>query len=154
MKSLVVYLMSEPETPRLADAAVAGGADVVEIGFPFSDPLADGPVIRRAAERALARGGVVVCAGIHMSDIPSFPYELLWEERSIRSVANLTRRDGEEFLALAPRVPVRTAVTPFPLEDANEAIEQLRRGAVGGAAVLQVRADATGASSAARSEAT
>ena len=106
------------------------------------------------ALRALARGGVVVCAGIHMSDIPSFPYELLWEERSIRSVANLTRRDGEEFLALAPRVPVRTAVTPFPLEDANEAIEQLRRGAVGGAAVLQVRADATGASSAARSEAT
>ena len=91
-----------------------------------------------AALRALARGGVVVCAGIHMSDIPSFPYELLWEERVVRSVANLTRRDGEEFLALAPRVPVRTEVEEFPLEQANEALERLRRGQIRGAAVLRV----------------
>ena len=85
---------------------------------------------------ALAKGGVVVCAGIHMSDIPSFPYELLWEERSVRSVANLTRRDGEEFLALAPQVPVRTEVTTFPLEDANDALDAIRRGALRGSAVL------------------
>ena len=91
-----------------------------------------------AALRSLARGGVVVCAGIHMSDIPSFPYELLWEERVVRSVANLTRRDGEEFLALAPRVPVRTEVEPFPLEQANEALEALRGGRIQGAAVLSV----------------
>ena len=91
-----------------------------------------------AALRALARGGVVVCAGIHMSDIPSFPYELLWEERVVRSVANLTRRDGEEFLALAPGVPVRTEVEAFPLEQANEALEALRSGRIRGAAVLRV----------------
>ena len=89
-----------------------------------------------AALRHLERGGSVVCAGIHMSDIPSFPYALLWGERHIRSVANLTRRDGEEFLALAPRVPVRTTVHPFPLEQANEALRQLRAGAFEGAAVL------------------
>jgi len=89
-----------------------------------------------AALRALARGGVVVCAGIHMSDIPSFPYDLLWEERMVRSVANLMRRDGEEFLALAPRVPVRTEVEEFPLERANEALDRLRRGEIGGSAVL------------------
>jgi alcohol dehydrogenase, propanol-preferring len=91
-----------------------------------------------AALRALARGGVVVCAGIHMSDVPSFPYELLWEERVVRSVANLTRRDGEEFLALAPQVPVRTEIETFPLEQANEALERLRRGRIRGAAVLRV----------------
>jgi propanol-preferring alcohol dehydrogenase len=91
-----------------------------------------------AALRAVRKAGVVVCAGIHMSDIPSFPYELLWGERVLRSVANLTRRDGEEFLALAPRVPVRTEVTSFALEDANAALEHLRRGEVRGAVVLQV----------------
>jgi propanol-preferring alcohol dehydrogenase len=91
-----------------------------------------------AALRTLARGGTVVCAGIHMSDIPSFPYELLWEERSIRSVANLTRRDGEEFLALAPQVPVRTEVEDFPLEQANDALNRLRAGRIKGAAVLRV----------------
>jgi len=101
-----------------------------------------------AALRALAKGGVVVCAGIHMSDIPSFPYELLWEERSVRSVANLTREDGREFLELAPRVPVRTEVDVVPLAQANEALERLRRGEVRGSLVLQV------ASSASRSEAT
>ena len=91
-----------------------------------------------AALRAVAKGGVVVCAGIHMTDIPSFPYEILWGERSIRSVANLTRQDGEEFLALAPQVPVRTEVTPFPLEKANEALAALRGGEIRGAAVLVV----------------
>ena len=89
-----------------------------------------------AALRAVRKGGTVVCAGIHMSDIPSFPYAILWGERSIRSVANLTRRDGEEFLALAPRVPVRTEVTRFPLGQANEALAKLRRGELQGAAVL------------------
>ena len=89
-----------------------------------------------AALSAVAKGGAVVCAGIHMSDIPSFPYELLWGERVLRSVANLTRRDGEEFLALAPRVPVRTHVETLPLEQANEALDRLRRGDVQGALVL------------------
>jgi alcohol dehydrogenase, propanol-preferring len=88
------------------------------------------------ALRAVGKGGVVVCGGIHMSDIPSFPYEILWEERSVCSVANLTRRDGEEFLALAPQVPVRTEVQTFPLEEANEALARLRSGKIQGAAVL------------------
>ena len=88
------------------------------------------------ALKALARGGTVVCAGIHMSDIPSFPYELLWEERTLRSVANLTRRDGQEMLALAPRADVRTHVTTYPLERAGEALEDLRAGAFTGAAVI------------------
>ena len=89
-----------------------------------------------AALRATEKGGTVVCAGIHMSDIPSFPYSILWGERRIVSVANLTRRDGDEFLALAPRVPVRTEVTRFALDDANAALDRLRRGALQGAAVL------------------
>jgi propanol-preferring alcohol dehydrogenase len=89
-----------------------------------------------AALRAVRPGGVVVCGGIHMSDIPSFPYRLLWEERVLRSVANLTRADGEELLALAPRVPVRTRVETHPLADAGLALERLRRGQVHGAAVL------------------
>lgn len=89
-----------------------------------------------AALRTTAKGGTVICAGIHMSDIPSFPYEILWGERTLRSVANLTRRDGEEFLELAPEVPVKIEVTTFPLERANEALDTLRRGDVRGAAVL------------------
>jgi propanol-preferring alcohol dehydrogenase len=93
-----------------------------------------------AALAAVAKGGSVVCAGIHMSDIPSFPYELLWGERVLRSVANLTRRDGEEFMELAPRVPVRTEVEAFSLAAANEALARLRGGEVRGAAVLQVGA--------------
>ncbi len=88
------------------------------------------------ALKVVRKGGVVVCGGIHMSDIPSFPYALLWEERSICSVANLTRRDGEEFMAIAPRVPVRTEVETFPLEEANEALNRLRTGRIHGAAVL------------------
>jgi alcohol dehydrogenase, propanol-preferring len=89
-----------------------------------------------AALRAVAKGGTVVCAGIHMSPIPSFSYDLLWGERVVRSVANLTRRDGEEFLALAPKVPVRTQVQTFKLQEANEALTRLREGRIHGAAVL------------------
>jgi len=91
------------------------------------------------ALRAVRKGGAVVCAGIHMSDIPSFPYSILWGERQIRSVANLTRRDGEEFLALAPEVPVKTEVHPYPLEKVNEALDDLRHGRFTGAAVIGVR---------------
>jgi len=90
------------------------------------------------ALEAVAKGGVVVCAGIHMSDIPSFPYSLLWGERTVRSVANLARRDGIEFLALAPRVPVRTTVETMPLAAANEALTRLRDGRVQGALVLTI----------------
>jgi propanol-preferring alcohol dehydrogenase len=89
-----------------------------------------------AALAATAKGGVVVCAGIHMSDIPSFPYELLWGERVLRSVANLTRDDGERFMALAPKVPVRTEVEAFPLARANEALERLRSGRVRGSVAI------------------
>lgn len=92
------------------------------------------------ALRSLAKGGTVVCAGIHMSDIPSFPYDLLWGERVVRSVANLTRLDGEEFLRLVPRVPVETQVQVFPLESANDALGHLRAGIVRGAAVIAVDA--------------
>jgi propanol-preferring alcohol dehydrogenase len=91
-----------------------------------------------AALRAVRKGGRVVCAGIHMSDIPSFPYELLWGERSVRSVANLTRRDGTEFLALASRIQVRTTVETFPLPEASTALDRLREGSLTGAAVLVV----------------
>jgi propanol-preferring alcohol dehydrogenase len=98
-----------------------------------------GPLVP-AALRATAKGGVVVCAGIHMSDIPSFPYELLWGERVLRSVANLTRADGESFMRVAPAVPVHTEVEAFPLEQANEALDRLRGGAIRGSAVIQLRA--------------
>jgi propanol-preferring alcohol dehydrogenase len=92
-----------------------------------------------AALRVTAKGGTVVCGGIHMSDIPRFPYELLWGERVVRSVANLTRHDGEEFLALAPRVPVRTQITTYPLTDAPQALDDLRSGALSGSAVIEIR---------------
>jgi len=95
----------------------------------------DGALVPTAL-RAMAPGGTVVCGGIHMSDIPAFPYELLWHERTLRSVANLTRADGEEFLKLAPEVPVKTQVTTYPLEQANEALADLRAGRFTGAAVL------------------
>lgn len=96
-----------------------------------------GDLVPRAL-RLVEKGGVVVCAGIHMSDIPAFPYTVLWGERSVRSVANLTRKDGEEFLALAPRVPIKTEVSIYPLEDANRALADLRSGSLQGAAVLSV----------------
>ncbi|BAS55424.1 zinc-dependent alcohol dehydrogenase family protein [Leptolyngbya boryana CZ1] len=91
-----------------------------------------------AALRAVAKGGVVVCAGIHMSEIPAFSYDLLWGERVLRSVANLTRRDGEAFLALAPKIPIQTQVQAFPLIQANEALQALRNGQIQGAAVLEI----------------
>jgi len=94
-----------------------------------------GPLVT-AALRATAKGGTVVCAGIHMSDIPAFPYDILWGERVVRSVANLTRRDGEEFLALAPKVPVKTSIEVLKLEQANAALARLREGRITGAAVL------------------
>ena len=94
-----------------------------------------GPLVP-AALRATAKGGVVVCAGIHMSEIPAFPYDILWGERSIRSVANLTRRDGEAFLRIAPQVPVKTSIETFDLGQANEALRRLRAGEISGAAVL------------------
>jgi propanol-preferring alcohol dehydrogenase len=122
---------------RELGAEWAGGADE-----PPPEPL-DAAIIFApvgalvpAALGAVAPGGTVVCAGIHMSDIPSFAYDRLWRERSLRSVANLTRADGTEFLALAPRVPVRTHVTTYPLEDANEALDDLRSGRLVGAAVV------------------
>ena len=97
-----------------------------------------GELIPRALQ-AVGKGGVVVCGGIHMSDVPSFPYALLWQERTLTSVANLTRRDGEEFLALAPQVPVRTKIETFALDDANLALDRLRNGNLEGAAVLMVK---------------
>jgi propanol-preferring alcohol dehydrogenase len=130
----------------------AGQAAARELGAEWSgDSLAAPPeeldaaiVFASAGElvpvalRALAKGGTVVCAGIHMSDIPSFPYSILWGERSVRSVANLTRRDAHEFLALAPRVPVRTDVHPYALEQADDALEDLRAGRFQGAAVIEL----------------
>ena len=96
-----------------------------------------GPLVP-AALNASVKGGVIVCGGIHMSDIPSFPYHLLWGERVIRSVANLTRKDGEELLDLAPKIPVKTEVQLFTLEQANEALDRLRKGQIRGAAVLNI----------------
>ena len=110
--------------------------------YPPPEPL-DGAIIFASAGelvptalKALAPGGTVVCAGIHMSDIPAFPYEDLWHERTIRSVANLTRQDGHEFLSLAPQVPVHTTITTYPLDEAEQALADLRAGAFVGTAVL------------------
>ncbi len=117
----------------------AGGSDetppeVLDAAIIFA-PVGD---LVPLALRAVARGGTVVCAGIHMSDIPSFPYRILWEERTVTSVANLTRRDGEEFFPAASEVPVRTEVQSYSLEQANAALDDLRAGRVTGAAVLAV----------------
>jgi alcohol dehydrogenase, propanol-preferring len=118
-------------------AAWAGGSDEtppepLEAAILFAP---DGALVPLALQ-ALAPGGTVVCGGIHMSDIPSFPYDILWEERSVRSVANLTRRDGDELLALAPRAAVDTHITTYPLQQANEALADLRAGRFTGAGVL------------------
>jgi alcohol dehydrogenase, propanol-preferring len=121
---------------RELGAAWAGSAEEVPEELDAAILFAPAGELVPVALRSLAPGGVVVCAGIHMSDIPSFPYEILWGERQLRSVANLTRRDGEEFLALAPTVPVRTSVTEYPLSAANQALDDLRAGRVRGAAVL------------------
>jgi alcohol dehydrogenase, propanol-preferring len=115
-----------------AGEATAPGPEPLDAALIFAPVGALVP----AALRAVAPGGSVVCAGIHMSDIPSFPYRDLWEERVLRSVANLTRADAREFLALAPQVPVRTTVTAFALEEAETALDRLRAGAIEGAAVI------------------
>lgn len=114
-----------------------GGSDVAP-PEPLDAAILFAPVgaLVPAALRAVRKGGTVVCAGIHMSDIPAFPYDILWGERVVRSAANLTRADGEEFLALAPRVPVRTQVETFELDQANDALTRLRDGRINGAAVL------------------
>ncbi len=119
--------------------AVWAGASGEEPPQPLDAAVIFAPVGELVPEalKRTARGGIVVCAGIHMSDIPSFPYRILWEERQIRSVANLTRRDAEEFLALAPRVPVRTHTRDYPLAEANRALDDLRKGRLKGAAVLR-----------------
>jgi propanol-preferring alcohol dehydrogenase len=138
-----VYAVTRPgdtaaqEFARSLGAHWAGGSDEqppeeLDAAIIFAPEGALVPI----ALSALAPGGVVVCGGIHMSEIPAFDYDLLWHERSLRSVANLTRVDGEEFLALAPQVPVRTQVTSYPLASANEALDDLRHGRFRGAAVL------------------
>ncbi|MDY7116000.1 zinc-dependent alcohol dehydrogenase family protein [Halomonas sp. SSL-5] len=122
---------------RRLGAEWAGGSDEAP-PEPLDAALLFAPVggLIPAALARVRPGGVVVSGGIHMSDIPSFPYRLLWEERSVKSVANLTRRDGEEFLALAPGVPIRTETRGYPLEEANQALDDLREGRLSGAAVL------------------
>jgi len=140
-----VYAFTRPddkagqEAARLSGAVWAGGSDEMppeklDAAIIFAPVGALVP----AALRALTKGGIVVCGGIHMSDIPSFPYADLWGERAICSVANLTRRDGKEFLEIAPRVPVRTKTETFPLEEANTALEKFRSGKLEGNAVLQI----------------
>jgi alcohol dehydrogenase, propanol-preferring len=125
------------EFARKLGASWAGGSDMLP-PEPLDAALIFAPVgaLVPAALAATAKGGTVVCAGIHMSDIPSFPYRILWEERAVRSVANLTRQDGDAFLAIAPQIPVRTTTVPFPLTDANQALARLREGRIEGAAVL------------------
>jgi propanol-preferring alcohol dehydrogenase len=127
------------EFARRLGAVWAGGADELP-PQELDAAIIFAPVgaLIPGALKATAKGGTVVSGGIHMSDIPSFPYEILWGERVVRSVANLTRRDGEEFLALAPQVPVKTEVQVLPLEAANEALNRLRAGQIEGAAVLKV----------------
>ena len=138
-----VYAFSRPgdlaaqNFARSLGAVWAGGSDetppeALDAAIIFAPVGALVPI----ALKAVRKGGVVVCGGIHMSDIPSFPYDILWEERVLRSVANLTRADAREFLALAPKVPVKTSVVPMKLNQANEALERLRKGELTGAAVL------------------
>ena len=138
-----IFAFTRPDdtvTQRFAlelGAAWAGDSDVMP-PEPLDAAILFAPVgaLLPVALRAVAKGGSVVCAGIYMSDIPSFPYQILWGERRIVSVANLTRKDGVEFLALAPKVPIKTTVQVFPLEQANEALTELRIGHINGAAVL------------------
>jgi len=131
--------LATQQSAKALGAKWAGGSDEVppeklDAAIIFASV---GPLVP-AALRALAKGGIVVCGGIHMSDIPSFPYADLWEERIITSVANLTRRDGDEFFDIAPRVPVRTNTETFPLEDANIALDRFRAGQLSGNAVLLI----------------
>ncbi|WP_414754578.1 zinc-dependent alcohol dehydrogenase family protein [Anabaena sp. CCY 9910] len=128
------------EFARQLGANWAGDSDVLP-PEPLDAAIIFAPVgkLVPTALRAVAKGGVVVCAGIHMSDIPSFPYSILWEERVLRSVANLTRQDGEEFLTIAPQIPIRTKINSFPLTQANEALDALRSGKIEGSAVLVMK---------------
>ncbi|HLV65916.1 MAG TPA: zinc-dependent alcohol dehydrogenase family protein [Polyangiaceae bacterium] len=138
-----VYAFTRPGDARAQafarelGAVWAGGSDVLPpVALDAAILFAPAGTLVPRALRAVRPGGTVVCAGIHMSDIPSFPYELLWGERTLRSVANLTRKDGLEFLELAPRVPVRTEVHSYPLEQAGRALDDLRAGRFSGSAVL------------------
>ena len=138
-----VYAFTRPGDERTQEfakslgATWAGGTDeVAPVQLDAAIIFAPAGELVPGALKLLAPGGTVVCAGIHMSDIPSFPYEDLWHERTIRSVANLTRRDGEEFIALAPKVPVRTTITKYPLEQAETALADLRAGRFEGTAVI------------------
>jgi len=140
-----VYAFTSPGDAAAQKFALALGAawagdSTVPAPEPLDAAILFAPVgsLVPAALRAVAKGGTVVCAGIHMSDIPAFPYHILWGERRIVSVANLTRKDGIDFLALAPKVPVKTTVETFPLAHANEALARLRGGSVNGAAVLTI----------------
>lgn len=140
-----VYAFTRPgdmvsqDFARKMGAAWAGGSDALpHVALDAAIIFAPVGELVPAALRSVRKGGVVVCAGIHMSDIPSFPYKALWGERVVRSVANLTRRDGEEFLALAPAVPVKTQVKAYPLADANQALDDLRHGRINGAAVIHI----------------
>jgi propanol-preferring alcohol dehydrogenase len=140
-----VYAFTRPGDTRNQEFALkigatwAGGSDAAPpVTLDAAIIFAPAGTLVPRALRAIGKGGSVVCAGIHMSDIPSFPYELLWGERSLRSVANLTRRDGLEFLELAPRIPVQTQVQAYALSDANRALSELRSGAVSGALVLTI----------------
>lgn len=141
-----VYGFCRPGDERAMDFArslgcVWAGPSDAPAPVPLDAAIIFAPVgdLVPAALRATDRGGRVVCAGIHMSDIPSFPYADLWQERSLVSVANLTRQDGEDFLALAPQVPIATTVTPYALIDVNRALDDLRRGRFDGAAVIVVQ---------------
>lgn len=141
----LVYAFSRPGDTKAQEFALRLGAEWAGASDELPPEPLDAAIIFApvgsllpVALRATVKGGTVVCGGIHMSDIPSFPYRLLWEERIVRSVANLTRRDGEELLALAPEVPVKTEVKPFPLAQANEALAALRDGKLQGAAVLEI----------------
>jgi propanol-preferring alcohol dehydrogenase len=141
----IVYAFTRPGDTKAQEFALRLGAEWAGASDEMPPEPLDATIIFApvgsllpVALRATVKGGTVVCGGIHMSDIPSFPYKLLWEERVVRSVANLTRRDGEELLAVAPEVPVKTEVKPFPLEQANEALSSLRAGKLQGAAVLVV----------------
>jgi propanol-preferring alcohol dehydrogenase len=138
-----VYAFTRPGDARTQEfakslgATWAGGTDeIAPVQLDAAIIFAPAGELVPGALKLLAPGGTVVCAGIHMSDIPSFPYEDLWHERTIRSVANLTRRDGEEFIALAPKVPVRTTITKYPLEQAETALADLRAGRFEGTAVI------------------
>ncbi len=139
-----VFAVTRPGDDAKQTFARGLGAEWAGAAGELPEPLDAAIIFAPAGElvpvalRALAPGGAVVCAGIHMTEIPAFPYEILWGERQVRSVANLTRRDGEEFLDLVPRVGVRTTVAEYRLERANEALADLRSGRLTGSAVLRV----------------